>query len=91
MIYRICGASSLNIYLIVIIEAILIGLLAITTGSIIYYLTTPLLNLIYISYVLDIKEMFLIQGIILLVILLNTSFKAAKISKVNPKYIERRG
>ena len=90
MIYRICGASSLNIYLIVTIEAILIGLLAVITGSIIYYLTTPLLSLIYISYVLDIKEMLLIQGIILLIILLNTSLKAVKISKVNPKYIERR-
>ena len=60
-------------------------------GSIIYYLTTPLLKKIYISYVLNIKEMLLIQVIILLAVILNTTFKAIKISKVNPKYIERRG
>ena len=80
MIYRICGASSRNIYSIVIIEALLIGLFAVTMGSI-----------IYISYVLNIKEMLLIQVIILLAVILNTTFKAIKISKVNPKYIERRG
>lgn len=91
MIYRICGASSRNIYSIVIIEALLIGLFAVTMGSIIYYLTTPLLKKIYISYVLNIKEMLLIQVIILLAVILNTTFKAIKISKVNPKYIERRG
>ena len=91
MIYRICGASSKSIFIIIIMEAILIALLAIIIGITIYYITTPLLNSIYINYILDIKEMFLIQGIILLVVLLNTSLKAVKISKVNPKYIERRG
>ena len=90
MIYRICGASSKKIYLLVVLEATIIALISTFLGSLIYYLSTPILKNIYINYVLSFVDIVFIQGIIIFIVFFITSFKALKMSKLSPKYMERR-
>lgn len=90
MIYRICGASSRKIYFIIVIEALLLCIVSIILGVILYYLTIPLLQKIYINYVLKISEIIMIQSIIIVLVFLYSSFEAFRMSKINPRYIERR-
>lgn len=89
MIYRLCGASSKKIYLILIIEILIIALISTFLGAILYYLSTPLLNLINIKYILNYFEIFSVQVLILLLVFITTQGAINKLSRTSPRYMER--
>lgn len=89
MIYRICGSSSIKIYMIIMLEVMIIALFSIIVGYLMYYISIPIFKSIYIEYVLKMEDVLLIQSIMLIIIFIITTFQALKISKQSPKYIER--
>jgi len=89
MIYRICGSSSIKIYMIIMLEVMIIALFSIIVGYLMYYISIPIFKSVYIEYVLKIEDVLLIQSIMLTIIFIITTFQALKISKQSPKYIER--
>jgi len=90
MIYKLCGARNSNIYFIIILEAISISVISSIVGILLYYITVPLLQKIYISYVLSIKEIICIQSIIVFLVFILTNINILQIFKRNSKYIGRR-
>lgn len=89
MIYRICGSSSIKIYIIIMLEVMIIALFSIIVGYLMYYISIPIFKSVYIEYVLKMEDVLLIQSIMLTIIFIITTFQALKISKQSPKYIER--
>lgn len=89
MIYKLCGANNQSIYMIISLEAIIISVISCIFGIILYYLTVPLLQKIYISYVLSLKEIIYIQSIVVLLVFILTNINIIQIFKRNSKYIER--
>ena len=89
MIYRICGSSSIKIYMIIMLEVMIIALFSIIVGYLMYYISIPIFKSVYIEYVLKMEDVLLIQSIMLIIIFIITTFQALKISKQSPKYIER--
>lgn len=89
MIYRICGSSSIKIYMIIMLEVMIIALFSIIVGYLMYYISIPIFKSVYIEYVLKMEDVLLIQLIMLTIIFIITTFQALKISKQSPKYIER--
>lgn len=90
IIYRICGANQKNIYKIIILEATVICIISIIIGVTIYYLITPLLAKMYTTYILALKDICLFQLIVVVLVIYITSIEAIKISKISPRYMERR-
>lgn len=90
MIYRLCGAKNSIIYSIIILEALFIALITTSLGIVLYYLSIPLLQKIYISYTLSFTEIISIQGIILLLIFVLINLNIIKIFTRNTRYIRRR-
>lgn len=85
-IYKLCGAKNIDIYFLIIIEAITISILTNLVGIILYYITVPLLQKIYISYVLSIKEILSIQSIITILVLILINVNIVQVFKRNQKF-----
>ena len=90
MIYKLCGAKNITIYFIVVLEALIISIFTNILGIILYYITTPLLNKIYISYVLNLREIIYIQSIIILLTFILVNINVITIMRKNAKYLGRR-
>lgn len=86
MIYRICGANKRDIFKIILLEAIILAVIAIFIGNILYYIQAICFN----NMLLDLKVICTIQFIILLLVIILTSIDGFKISKISPRYMERR-
>ena len=90
MIYRICGANRKKIYALVTCEAVIISIISTILGSVLYYIFTPALAKFNVTYILKIKDICLINMILVFFVLMIISIVAINISCVNPRYIERR-
>ena len=89
-IYKLCGAKNIDIYFLIIIEAMIISIFTNLIGIILYYITVPLLQKIYISYVLSFKEIIYIQSIITILVFVLININVVQIFKRNVRFNERR-
>ena len=89
-IYKLCGAKNIDIYFLIIIEAMIISIFTNLIGIILYYITVPLLQKIYISYVLSLKEIIYTQSIITILVFVLININSIQIFKRNVGFKERR-
>lgn len=90
MIYKLCGAKNRSIYFIITLESLIITIFTSIIGILLYYITSPLLQKIYISYILSFKEIICIQSIIVFLVFFLTNINIIQIFRRNSKYIGRR-
>ena len=81
---------NIDIYFLVIIEAMIISIFTNLIGIILYYITVPLLQKIYISFVLSFKEIIYIQSIITILVFSLININAVQIFKRNVRFNGRR-
>ena len=87
MIYRICGATKKEIYIIIISESIIITFFSSLCAVILYYIMLNFFKSIGINYVLKINEIIAIIVLVILSVFANTHILAKKISNIEARYI----
>ena len=90
MIYRICGATKIQIYKIVIGESSIITIFTSIISIILYYMTSSLYKYIGINYILKLDDIMVIVTLTILIVFINTHLLANKISKIEARYIGRK-
>lgn len=90
IIYKLCGAKNISIYFIITLEALIITIFTSFIGILLYYSTIPLLQKIYISYVLSLKELICIQSIIVFLVFFLININIIQLFRRNLRHIGRR-
>lgn len=87
MIYRLCGANSLQLYFLIVIEAMLICITSLIISIVFYYISVPALKLLDIDYILNFFEILAIRIIILLLVYINVHLIIRKNLKKEIRYL----
>ena len=87
IIYRLCGANNLQLYFLIVIEAMLICITSLIISIVFYYISVPALKLLYIDYILNFFEILTIGIIILLLVYINVHLIIRKILKKEIRYL----
>ena len=87
MIYRLCGANNLQLYFLIVIEAMLICITSLIISIVFYYISVPALKLLDIDYILNFFEILTIGIIILLLVYINVHLIIRKILKKEIRYL----
>lgn len=87
IIYRLCGANNLQLYFLIVIEAMLICITSLIISIVFYYISVPALKLLDIDYILNFFEILTIGIIILLLVYINVHLIIRKILKKEIRYL----
>lgn len=87
IIYRLCGANNLQLYFLIVIEAMLICITSLIISIVFYYISVPALKLLDIEYILNFFEILTIGIIILLLVYINVHLIIRKILKKEIRYL----
>lgn len=87
IIYRLCGANNLQLYFLIVIEAMLICITSLIISIVFYYISVPALKLLDIDYILNFFEILTIGIIILLLVYINVHLIIRKILKREIRYL----